>query len=325
MLTATAAHAGSTGFNALPSELLLEIIPHVPYSPHSLSCLCLTCEKLNGLIKGHEHSITTAIQDWQFCQDTPALFPGLDHSYSGLSQLYKRLETLDELHTHWLRVTNNGPDLNWMRDRWEQVHKAGMLLLYRITDCMTHDAKLNLLASLPATSLACLLFKLYSSIKILRIYGPEPINAAYAKQDIMQRSDIELAFEEMLLQHGPDFFVVMLQAGRPEKSAWAVRSVFASALTTHSSADRFSSALEAEIAGMEDRQTPLATGEPKPPTLISALRRAFAGRMGCHLSQNTTKMWEVLSSTAFDRVDDMKLVQIVQGKKLDKGMRRMGF
>jgi hypothetical protein len=71
-----------------------------------------------------------------------------------------------------------------------------------------------------------LLFKLISSIKILRIYGPNPINGKFCSGDVMQRSDIELAFEEMLLQFGPEFFIAMLRAGevkKREQGLWAVR------------------------------------------------------------------------------------------------------
>lgn len=108
-----------------------------------------------------------------------------------------------------------------------RLFPSGLLLLHRLQDTGSYCHKVALINGLPSTSLACLLFKLVSSIKILRIYGPDPINSTYQSGDIMARSDIELAFEEMLLQHGPDFFIAMLKAGDakhiPQKdSNWAV-------------------------------------------------------------------------------------------------------
>lgn len=71
-----------------------------------------------------------------------------------------------------------------------------------------------MLRTLPATSLACLLFKLIASIKTLRVYGPEPINASFARHDSLMRSDVELAFEKLLLLRGPNVFVAMLVHAR---------------------------------------------------------------------------------------------------------------
>lgn len=205
----------ANGVSRLPAEVWLEIIPHIPYSPQDLTSLRLTCVTLNGLVKHHEHSLVTDIKAAQFRRDSTQLFPGLAlKTYANLSTLHRRLETLEELHGQWLEIVNHGVELHWLKGRWESIHKAGLLLLYRLLDAGTYEAKVKLLEQLPATSLACLLFKLISSIKILRVFGPEPINATYCKQDAMVRSDVELAFEELLLQHGPQMFAVMLKAGR---------------------------------------------------------------------------------------------------------------
>ena len=55
---------------------------------------------------------------------------------------------------------------------------------------------------------------------------------------------------------------------------------------------------------MEERQLPFPDGTIQPPTLISVLRQAFASKMSCHVAEVTAKMWEVLSGTIFDRIDD---------------------
>lgn len=209
----------------LPNELLLEIIPYI-YTPHDLACLCLTCARLNRLIRQHEHSL---VRDIKRCQNLGSLrlFPSLKtETFDDLSTLYNRLATLDDLHEQWLKITSYGPELNWLKGRWESVHKAGLLLLHRLQDSGSYNYKVAIIDGLSSTSLACLLFKLISSIKILRIYGPEPIKGTYAAGDIMQRSDIELAFEEMLLQYGPEFFISMLKAGEikhRDQGFWAIK------------------------------------------------------------------------------------------------------
>ena len=81
------------------------------------------------------------------------------------------------------------------------------------------------------------------------------------------------------------------------------------------------SALRNELAQMEDRQlSPTAQ-----PTLISGLRRSFAAKTGGHIGNTATKMWEILSSSAFDEVDEEKMGRLVGGEALDGGWRRMGY
>ncbi|EMC94050.1 hypothetical protein BAUCODRAFT_219548 [Baudoinia panamericana UAMH 10762] len=312
--------------DSLPAEIWLEIIPHVEYTPSALANLRLTCKRLHKIIERHETGLVADIKRAQLPQTSTCLFPGLRiDSYRALSVAHTRLATLDEIHKHWLKVTCHSCELEWLKGRWERIHRAGLLLLYHLQDLEparthhadgmcdhnmfkdgTYCAKISLLQRLPATSLACLLFKLIASIKILRVYGPEPVHGRYAAEDSGLRSDIELAFEELLLQEGPTMFVALLTDGH-QKGDWALRL------------------LNAEVANMFHRQSPLPSGLPKPSTLISALRQALAIQAGCAVNEVVSKMWEILSSTAFDDVHDAKLVSIVEGKELEKGMKRMGF
>lgn len=218
----------------LPPELILQIIPNILHNPKDLRALKSTSRYFHSLLTTHEATLVPAIRRTSY-QNTPLLFPALLlESYDQLAALHSRLATLADLHANWLHLTSHGPELNWLRDRWESIHKAGTLLLYRLRDCSdliadissdaAHSAKVDLLHLLPATSLACLVFKCYSAIKILRVHGPEPAHATFAKDDPGARCEIELAIEEMLLTHGAEFFVAMLQAGRNggDKGEWAV-------------------------------------------------------------------------------------------------------
>lgn len=218
----------------LPPELLLQIIPHIPHDPKDVQALKSTNRYFYSLLTAHETTLVPAIKKISY-QSTPQLFPSLLlESYDQLAALHARLATLADLHANWLHLTSHGPELNWLRDRWESIHKAGTLLLYRLRDNSdilasvssdaAHSSTVDLLHLLPATSLACLIFKCYSAIKILRVHGPEPAHAAFAKDDPGARCEIELALEEMLLTHGAEFFVAMLQDGRESngKGQWAV-------------------------------------------------------------------------------------------------------
>jgi hypothetical protein len=74
---------------------------------------------------------------------------------------------------------------------------------------------------------------------------------------------------------------------------------------------------------MIERQLPSPNGNPKPPTLTSCLRRACAAKKSCHVSQNIGKMWEILSSTSFDEMDEAKTIKGVQGQEITGGMKRI--
>jgi len=80
------------------------------------------------------------------------------------------------------------------------------------------------------------------------------------------------------------------------------------------------SALNDELDNMEFRQLHSAA-----PTLIATLRRSFAQKTNGHIGNTATKMWEVLSSSVFDEVDEEKMVKIVRGEALVGGMKRMGY
>lgn len=222
-------------FDILPTEIFLDIIPNIPFSTRDLQSLSLTCRRFHHLIRTYEASLIRLIANIQFQSGSQRksqqlndsdgranqvicshhLFPSLTiSSYNNLRILQNRLKNLSEIHTSWLHIVSHGPELSWLRGRWEAIHRTGLLILYRIFDAGGHQSAQALLDGLPATSLACLLFKLVASIKILRVHGPEPVNGRFAAGDLLARSDVELCTEEMLLCHGPEFFVAMLREGR---------------------------------------------------------------------------------------------------------------
>lgn len=131
-----------------------------------------------------------------------------------------------------------GLEVEWLQGRrWEGIYQMGGLLLYRLGDHQQQrqqeqqqqhqheqeekekekNSSSSLINHLPATSLASIYFHIIASIKILRIYGPEPIHQRFCAGDVGVRSDVELALEEMLLTYGPEFFLALLEIGREEK------------------------------------------------------------------------------------------------------------
>lgn len=132
-----------------------------------------------------------------------------------------------------------GLEVEWLQGRrWEGIYQMGGLLLYRLGDHQRQQqqqqeqgqhqheqeerekekySSSSLIDYLPATSLASIYFHIIASIKILRIYGPDPIHQRFCAGDVGVRSDVELASEEMLLMYGPEFFLALLEVGREEK------------------------------------------------------------------------------------------------------------
>lgn len=134
-----------------------------------------------------------------------------------------------------------GLEVEWLQGRrWEGIYQMGGLLLYRLGDHQQQrqqqeqqqqhqheqeeeerekekNSSSSLINHLPATSLASIYFHIIASIKILRIYGPDPIHQRFCAGDVGVRSDVELALEEMLLTYGPEFFLALLEIGREEK------------------------------------------------------------------------------------------------------------
>jgi hypothetical protein len=252
----------------LPPELLLQIIPLIPHSPTTLRALHQTSPDLHALLQTHESTLVAELRANSYSissnSTTSPLFPSLPlKTYADLAVLYERLQALDSLHANWLHLTSHGPELGWLKDRWEKVHKVGTLLLWRLGDVAdfsarsvvqetretgtetetgtmrekekddvasrtlaqtAHAAKTDLLHLLPATSLACLVFKCYSAVKILRVHGPDPVHSRCGWEDAGFRCEVELAVEELLLVHGAGFFVGLLEAGTGSdgKGDWAV-------------------------------------------------------------------------------------------------------
>ncbi|KAK5135581.1 hypothetical protein LTR08_005061 [Meristemomyces frigidus] len=317
-----------TTAKTLPPELWLEIIPHIPPTPSNLLALRLTNTHLHALLRTHEHTLVKEIltAHAHLSHATRIFFPSLKvNTYKTLHTLQTRLALLATLETHWPALThppNTAEALAWLTPRWTHLHSTGLTLLYNLRDTApTHSSKIRLLTSLPATSLALLLYTCVASVKILRVLGRAPMRARSRGQavptsarsrglgDVEVRSQVELAFEEMLLAHGAEFFGGMLDVGGKQ----ARRFGGSGGEEVEAGAEWAVTTLTKEISTTTPRQYPHANGTPKPATLISTLRRALAEATGVHVSMVVSKTWEILSGTGFDEVDDVMVGKLVRG------------
>ena len=147
------------------------------------------------------------------------------------------------------------------------------------------------------------------------------MNASYGRDDVMVRSDVERAFEEVLLRRGPEVFFAMLGADSRGWHDGAARYVphpppgSRSIYLTPTQLTNPPSALRTEISEM---QSP-----PNQSSLTSTLRSALAEQAGCEVSAAVTGMWAILSSTGFDCVEGEMVGRVVRGEGVEGGMRRI--
>ncbi|PIA94667.1 hypothetical protein CB0940_08803 [Cercospora beticola] len=355
--TITASNSSSqTSLATLPPELLLEIIPQISYSPESLLSLILTSRTLHNLIKSHEYSLTRSITHHQIPQKQQSNhFPSLDQitTFANLSTYHTRLQVLSNLvdkypslgttnknnpttHTHHHCPSCSTSTLWLLNPRWSTLHKTGLLLLYRLQDQGSYCHKVALLNGLPAISLACMLLALLAQNRILRASGlletlPKIEGNRWwessgggtkeeeeRRRKLIEMRETEMVCEEMGLKFGVGFYgslfegLALDECGVQKeggKESWARK------------------ALETELASLPYLQTAFfpCCGAPRPPTLTSCLRRAFAAKCHCQFSEIERKLWEVLSNTALDEVDETLMGKIVRGEDDfgKRGMRRI--
>ncbi|TKA66500.1 hypothetical protein B0A49_06635 [Cryomyces minteri] len=135
-------------------------------------------------------------------------------SFAWLAEVYQRYDTIERLER--LAACCGIQRLPLLT--------AALKLLYRLTDDGNgnHDAKVDFLWRLPVSGLVTLCWCLYESINLARECGHGVINArsnAYAHHTSEAHSDLLLAFEEMLLNQGPEFLLDLL--GRDAQPAAA--------------------------------------------------------------------------------------------------------
>ena len=226
-----------SSLSGLPTELFLDIVSNVPYGHTYSKNLQLVCKGFHHLMKRYEHTIAKRVLDEQFPwahRQFPALFSHTSdachraHYYRALRTMYTRLATLSCIKSRCRVIRDRGSDCSaWTTSRTIRIHNAGLLILYRLQDCgelaandergqavpgsdsITED-KQALLSSLPAPSLAVLLFTLMMSIHLLRATGPDMV-LYHTTQRAESRSEIELACEEVILRDGPEFLLGLLQ------------------------------------------------------------------------------------------------------------------
>ncbi|KAK3677113.1 hypothetical protein LTR78_003318 [Recurvomyces mirabilis] len=245
--------------STLPSEIWLDIISLIPYTPLQLLHLRLLSQRLNALITTHEKSLIRHLLRQQnennsnSLQTNLSLFPDLKiKTYPDLHRLHTRTTGFRNLQNTITEIGEKTEELEWLAGRYEPLLHTGLLLLHRLQDIEplaehlkhlpylslspptstststllpnpAYCAKIALLQSLPKTSLACLLFSLVAAVKVLRAKGPEPIGQSWCMRDAEERSEVELAMEECLLERGPAVLAGLLGIEGGAELVWAKR------------------------------------------------------------------------------------------------------
>lgn len=125
----------------LPTEILLETISLVPYTPSSIQSLQLVCRRFDAIVRNYEHSIAGSIIRNNFPHQTLRKFPSViqkhgDATYATVGELTSRLQVLHDIEKSCYDIRERaGKQAGWMETRWIQLQGVGLLLLYRLHDC----------------------------------------------------------------------------------------------------------------------------------------------------------------------------------------------
>ncbi|PNS19781.1 hypothetical protein CAC42_7748 [Sphaceloma murrayae] len=301
----------SASLDGLPNEILLDILSEIDYDPSLEINLRLVSKRFKQITDGYQHCIASNILNTQFAwapRQYPELFEkrrrdGKPPGWKELAAIFHRTAVLSNIKSRCkIMREGNSEHSAWTTCRALTFQHVGLLLLYRLSDTGSAEAKAELLNSLPKGSLAILLFTLMVSVHLLRAVGPQMV-LYWTDPPVTEeiRSDIELACEELLLRDGPRFLLGLLMHDNA-----AIES------------------LKTEVFQMDSRQTHNDDGAPPPPTLIATLRQAFSTAVKCEIRYSLVHMWYVLDEECAELADsDEKVVQtaierIVNGEPLER-------
>ncbi|KAF2153112.1 hypothetical protein K461DRAFT_267752 [Myriangium duriaei CBS 260.36] len=302
--------SSTASLDGLPAEILIDILSEVNYGPSLRTDLRLVNRRFKEVTDSYEHCIAGKILASQFAW-APRQFPGLlggdargakKPGWKELATVFHRTAVLTNIKSR-CKVIREGRSEHsaWTTCRAITFHHTGLLLLYRLSDCKSHAEKAALIQSLPASSLAVMLFTLMVSVHLLRAIGPSMV-LYWTDPPLTEesRSDIELACEEVLLRDGPDFLLGLLMHDMK-----AIES------------------LKSEVSSMDSKQIHQPTGPPPETTLIASLRQTFAAEMGCEMRYNLVHMWYVLDERCIALSDSNEDVvtkaveKVVNGEELE--------
>ncbi|GAM87751.1 hypothetical protein ANO11243_057780 [Dothideomycetidae sp. 11243] len=286
----------SAGLESLPSEVLLEVLSEIPYDCSLRGTLRLVNQRFKHATDSFEHCIAGRMLTNQFAW-APRQFPGLlgvdvrpkNPGWAELATVFHRIAVLSNIKSRCKIIREGrGEHSAWTTGRAITFHHTGLLLLYRLADCKSHKAKMELIRSLPSSSLAVILFSLMVSVHLLRAIGPQ-LSPCWSDGPLTEeaRSDMELASEELLLRDGPDFLLGLLMHDMKSIKSASPLSFSLLPLTKPS-------ALRTEITTMDSRQIHNPSDPPPEITLIASLRQAFAAAVRCEMRYNLVHMWYVL-------------------------------
>ncbi|KAK0640322.1 hypothetical protein DIS24_g9478 [Lasiodiplodia hormozganensis] len=297
-----------TLWNDLPNEVILDIAGAAEFDFAMLCNLQLVDRRLHHILKTYERSLCKGYAANQLLHVIP-YFPDLVSpqcgtcsnvgcasglSFSLLAEVQRRSTALATLTREVFRLAPVCCCLHG----WHQIFKAGMLLLYRLSERWDYDEKVNFIMSMPLHALVTIFVALAQSIRAAQIGGSGLIHRDSQPDDPSARSDIHLVFEDLVLQAGPELVIDTLNHDKRAEHVLKVR-----------------------YTSLEEMQTDDADGTPPRKSFISQLKRAFAAECECRISEVMSKAMELAQTRPLRNMEEADVINLV---RFDEGVGYRG-
>lgn len=220
---------------ALPAEILLSIIETVPLERATLLNLHLTHPSIRRLLQNYEISVSRnnakaymrhATTDFPPPRDGEEIVDGKGKKVgyerkAGYAWLFRTMQRYDICDAVMSVLTSPFVCHN-VRGLNQCAILTGLYLLYRVVDLGDYEAKLQYLDTLALDPLTAILLTIWHATLISRYHGLGAINSVtYTHQherghyqldanQLELRSEIENAFAEAVMEHGPSFIYGIL-------------------------------------------------------------------------------------------------------------------
>lgn len=130
----------TAGLGELPTEILLNIIPKIPWSRNGLRELRLVCRRFSDIAQEYEHSLSFDLIESQFPSCSSLRFPNLFETmgvrYDTVDLVQRRWDALARAEKSCYTIRERrDKNAEWMTDRCVKLQGVGLCLLFRLQDC----------------------------------------------------------------------------------------------------------------------------------------------------------------------------------------------
>jgi hypothetical protein len=273
--------------DALPNELILEIIEQVPFDLSTFKAITHTSPRFQQIMTRYTVSISEEIARSQY-QTIYRIYPPPSEAQARLNSRLQWLAMLEHRSVTIKRILDLIAQGSldtlvaaenhalWMRSLETALH-----LLYHLQDRKTRAEKIAYIHSLPLLAVALIYITINLAVNTAQDLVTCIMHPDHGLETGEERMDLCLCFEECTLKHGPDFLYQILSP--PLRTP------------CHHCDDKDDAytILMTEYEGMEARQFPGPNGEQPQATLISYLKQVISRRSGCTLQKVYETAWRV--------------------------------